>query len=412
MTAQVAPTDARPDSRAQLFGRFLRFGFLAWGGPVAQVAMIRRELVDEQQWIPSSRFNRLLAVYQVLPGPEAHELAVHMGMLRGGRIGGLLAGLGFMLPGFALMLLLSWLYFLIDLTDPAITAAFLGVQVAVIALIARAVHRIGSHVLVNPILWAIGILAAIASWAGVSFWIVLPVAGFVYALAAHHQHDWRRPVVAGMLGLATVGTGVALLLWLAGTSAAVVPQTGAQAAVTPSLVELFLSGLKAGLLTFGGAYTVIPFLRGDAVGRGWLTDQQFLDGLALSGILPAPLIIFSTFVGYIGGGLAGGLAMTIGIFLPAFGFSLLFGDELESLVQNETLHGFLEGVAAGVVGLIAVTTIQLAITVIQVVPSLLPAVLIFAAALAVLFVSKAKTTVVWVVAASALVGLVAFQIVA
>src|SRR5687767_9808665 len=96
-------------SYAALFARFLRFGALAWGGPVAQIAMIKRELVEEQGWIPVARFNRALAVYQALPGPEAHELCVYFGMLARGRLGGFLAGLGFMLPGLLLMLLLSWL---------------------------------------------------------------------------------------------------------------------------------------------------------------------------------------------------------------------------------------------------------------------------------------------------------------
>jgi chromate transporter len=132
----------------------------------------------------------------------------------------------------------------------------------------------------------------------------------------------------------------------------------------PSFVAIFLSGLKAGLLTFGGAYTVIPFLRDDAVGNGWMTDAQFLDGLALSGILPAPLIIFSTFVGYFGGGPLGAVAMTIGIFLPAFSFSLLFHERLEQVVENKNLHTFLEGVSAGVVGLIAATTVELALAVV------------------------------------------------
>src|SRR5919112_1128603 len=98
------------ESYSRLFLRFLRFGFLAWGGPVAQIAMIRHELVDEEHWISNERFNRTLAVYQVLPGPEAHELCVYFGMLARGRLGGFLAGLGFMLPGFVLMLALSWAY--------------------------------------------------------------------------------------------------------------------------------------------------------------------------------------------------------------------------------------------------------------------------------------------------------------
>jgi len=106
----ITKSDIPQESYWQLLLRFLRFGFLAWGGPVAQIAMIRQELVEEEKWISKERFNRVLAVYQVLPGPEAHELCVYFGMLAGGRIGGLLAGLGFMLPGFVLMFALSWIY--------------------------------------------------------------------------------------------------------------------------------------------------------------------------------------------------------------------------------------------------------------------------------------------------------------
>src|SRR5215204_2565972 len=136
-----------------IFWRFLRFGFLAWGGPVAQIAMIKRELVEEERWIEPSRFNRLLAIYQVLPGPEAHELCVHFGMMKGKRLGGMLAGLAFMLPGLLLILALGWLYQHLDLKQPAIAAAFTGVQIGVIALVVRAVHRIAEHVLINFRLW-------------------------------------------------------------------------------------------------------------------------------------------------------------------------------------------------------------------------------------------------------------------
>ena len=144
--------------------------------------MIKREMVDEQRWIDVPRFNRLLAAYQVLPGPEAHELSVHLGMIRGGRLGGLAAGLGFMLPGFLLVLGLSWLYTRIDLSDPLLTAMFLGVQIGVVALIVRAVQQIGEHILINHALWLIAALVAVAAALGGSFWITLPVAGVAYAL--------------------------------------------------------------------------------------------------------------------------------------------------------------------------------------------------------------------------------------
>ena len=114
-------------SYISIFLRFLKFGLLAWGGPVAQIAMIRQELVEEEQWISRERFNRVLSVYQVLPGPEAHELCVYFGMLAGGRLGALLAGLGFMLPGFVLMLLLSWFYVAYGIRSPLFQSVFVGI---------------------------------------------------------------------------------------------------------------------------------------------------------------------------------------------------------------------------------------------------------------------------------------------
>lgn len=337
-----------------LFLRFLKFGTLAFGGPVAQIAMVRRELVDEERWMSSDRFNRLLAVMQVLPGPEAHELCVHLGMRAKGRWGGVLAGLGFMLPGFILMMLLSWLYFHVDFDRSWAGAAFLGIQAAVVALIVRAVHRIGQHVLVDRWLWGIGIVASAAALLGVSFWITLPASGLAYMLGKA-----GRPGFA--LGVATLAVGIGFAATLVGpekvAEAITVVVADSPGSVAPLI--LFLSGLKAGLLTFGGAYTAIPFLRSDAVGHGWMGDGQFLDGLALSGILPAPLIIFSTFIGYVAGGPLGAVAITVGIFLPAFAFSLIFYDRLENLVETSGVRLLLEGVAAGVVGLITATTLEL-----------------------------------------------------
>ena len=392
------PAAPPPLTTAQIFRRFLRFGFLAWGGPVAQIAMVRRALVEDERWVTSGRFNRLLAIYQVLPGPEAHELCVHLGMVAGGRRGGLAAGLGFMLPGFVLMFALSWLYFRLDLTQSALGAMFLGVQIGVIALIVRAAHRIGGHVLADRWLWAVGIVAAIAAYAGISFWIVLPAAGLAYLLLTQRNY-WLAGGVAALAAVLALVTLRAQDGDAGGLAAAPLLPAG-----TVPAALLFLSGLKAGLLTFGGAYTVIPFVRGDAVGRGWMTDAQFLDGVALSGILPAPLIIFSTFVGYYAGGPMGSLAMTAGIFLPAFAFSLLFYDRLEQVVGNVRLRSLLEGVAAGVVGFIVATTVQLATALAERVPSLPPALLIFAGALALLYLWRSRLNLAAAIALSGIAG--------
>ena len=396
----IARTRPIEHSLASIFLRFLRFGFLAWGGPVAQIGMIKRELVEEERWLEPERFNRLLAVYQVLPGPEAHELCVHLGMLRRGRLGGLLAGLGFMLPGLLLVLALAWAYQRLDIHHPLAAAALLGIQVGVIALIVRAVHRISDHALADRWLWATAFASAAAATAGISFWVTLPTAGLAYASLAS-----GRPALATLV----VAAG-GLIAWAIGTDPLLLGSqvpTGATTSIDPgtvSVVALFLSGLKAGMLTFGGAYTAIPFVRGDAVGRGWVTDGQFLDGLALSGVIPAPLIIFATFVGYVAGGLPGALAMTAGIFLPAFAFTLLFYDRLERVVEDERLHSLLAGVAAGVVGLIVVTTVQLGWHVARSVPSLAAAAMIFGGALALLYVWRSKLAVPAAILAAAAAG--------
>jgi chromate transporter len=385
----------------RLFLRFLRFGALAWGGPVAQIGMIRHELVDEERWISSAQFNRVLAVYQILPGPEAHELCVYFGMLSRGRWGGVLAGLGFMLPGFVLMFALSWAYVRYGLKTDGVLAVFAAVQVAVAALIVRAVFRIGGHVVTDRWLWAIAVLAAGAQLAGVHFALILAVGGIIYLMARHGLST----AALGVIALAAAGTvafavrngglaGLDALSHAGGPSAAV-------AQATVPLLLLFWSGLKAGLLTFGGAYTVIPFLQRDAVTQGaWMSNAQFLDGLALSGLLPAPLIIFSTFVGYLGGGPWGAVAMTAGIFLPAFAFTLLGHDALERLVHQPRIRLFLEGVTAGVVGLIAGTTLAL----LRVSLTSLEALILFAIVLGVLFASKARLLIPAVIAGAALWG--------
>lgn len=389
-------TNIPHESYLKLFLRFLRFGFLAWGGPVAQIAMIRQELVDEEKWISTERFNRVLAVYQVLPGPEAHELCVYFGMISRGRIGALLAGLGFMTPGFVLMFALSWFYVTYGIHSPVFQSIFLGMQPAVAALIVRAVHRIGGHALhQNKWLWAIAFLAGFAQLFDINFLITLLSAGLIYALVG-----LERPRLAFTLGLVFVFGIIFQAFAFASRPAG--PEVAAVITDSARSTWTFLvSGLRAGLLTFGGAYTAIPFIQNDAVEVGrWMTNAQFLDGLALSGLLPAPLIIFSTFVGYVGGGPLGAIAMTIGVFAPAFAFTIIGHDALEKLVENKSAHAFLDGVTAGVVGLIAATAlIILSETVIG-----LNAWIIFSLAVIVLFVSKSKWAVAWVVLAAGLFG--------
>jgi chromate transporter len=394
----TADTLVPAEPLARLFLRYLRFGALAWGGPAAQLAMIRQELVSEKKWVSNERFNRTLAVYQVLPGPEAHEVCVHYGMLSRGRLGGLLAGLGFMLPGFILMFLLSFLYVEYGLTSSLAVAALAGMRPAVVALIVRATHRLADHALHDKHLIGIGIVTAVATFLGAPFFVTLPLGGTAYVLARRGVF-WVGPVI-----------GVVLLGILGGLYAAEVMVGAEEARVTlpapvsrESWLTLFGSGLKAGLLTFGGAYTVIPFLENDATGAGgWMTEAQFLEGVALGGVLPAPLIIFATFVGYVGGGPAGALAMTVGIFLPAFGFTLMGQRHLERWISNVQLHAFLDGVTAGVIGLISVTAIGLFTSAVRTLPDAAT----FAAVLALQYAWKAKAAVPMLVVAAGLCGMI------
>ncbi|MFN3877581.1 MAG: chromate efflux transporter [Brevundimonas sp.] len=386
-------------SYAALFLRFLRFGLLAFGGPVAQIAMIRRDLVDQEGWISSAHFNRLLAVLQVLPGPEAHELCVHLGMRAKGRIGGLLAGLGFMLPGFLIMLGIGWAYVSLTPVMGLLAGAFLGVQSAVVAVVMRAVHKIGAHILEDRWLWAVAAIGFVATLAETGFWIVLIAGGAAYAFIKA-----GRRVSALIVMAIALAAAVALYLWANPTNL-----HGAASSADPTAWAMLWTGLKAGLLTFGGAYTAIPYVRADTVGRGLIDDGTFLDGLAFAGVIPAPLVIFCTFVGFVVGGWAGALAMTAGVFLPAFAFSMIFYERLEAVVADERLHRVLAGVAAAVVGIIAATSLQLGLTTLQRAPSIPIALLIFAAALAAVWFWKSRYAAAVVLAMSALAGWALFR---
>ncbi len=389
---ETAPASPPHVGIGALFLKFLGFGCLAFGGPVAQIAMLRHRLIDEERWIDSARFNRLLAVLQILPGPEAHELCVHLGMVVRGRLGGLVAGLGFMLPGFVLMMAAGWLYVTWFTRLGVAAGILLGVQIAVLAVILRAVVRIGQHVIEDRLLGLVALAAMAATVAGVPFWVPLVAGGLIYAAS-------RRPVVmAVILVLAAVASALTASLTI-GDPAAPIASHG-----TATLAALFIAGLKGGLLTFGGAYTAIPYVRADTVGRGWLSDATFLDGIALAGILPAPLVIFATFVGYVAGGPWGALAITVGMFLPAFAFSLVLFERLEAVIENPALHHALTGVAAAVVGIIAATFVELALATVPRLTNPIVALFLFALALVTVWRAKGLLVTPAVLAAGAAAG--------
>jgi chromate transporter len=280
------------------------------------------------------------------------------------------------------MLGLSALYIEAGL-DEDLDEIFYGLKAAVGALVAMAVVRLSRKFIDDVPLAVLAVASfALTYFAGAGFLVVLAGAGMLYWLWA-----------ASGLGSRGLGAFDVASWGIVGVLAG---------AVTVSLTaEIFLEGLKAGLLTFGGAYTVIPFLQESAVeSKEWLTDGQFLDGLAMAGALPAPAIIFSTFVGYLAGGLAGGIAITVGIFLPAFVLPIFFHHQLVAVAESPRTRPFLIGVAAGVIGLIAAVTVDiLEEGVVD-----LPTALLATGAFAALYRWQGKLTVLWVVGGCGLIG--------
>ena len=303
----------RTASPMAVFAVFLAVGTRAFGGPAAQISALSTEFIHERQWISVERFRRALAVCQILPGPEAHEMCCYLGVLRSGRIGGVMAGLGFMLPGLVLMLIASIAYDSVNLREPAIAGAMIAMQVAATALIVRATVRLAHTLAAGRLLACTLIIAMCVTLA----WSMLGT-----TRVDHIEHSARAV----------------------------------------SVPELFGHGLVAGLVSFGGAYTSIPYVAGIACGpNGWMSEAEFLDGVALAGVLPAPLVIFGTFVGYQGHGVWGALAFTAGIFLPAFTFIVAGFRVLERVIASSRVRLLLDLAGATAVGVIAATAIGLAL---------------------------------------------------
>ena len=370
------------DSAWSLFRRFLKFGLLAWGGPAAQIAMISRECVDEEGWVDEETFQKTLAVYQVLPGPEAHELCVYFGRLRGGKRGGFAAGLGFMLPGFVLMLGLSVLYVEAGL-DERFEELFYGLKAAVGALVAMAIVRLGRKFISDTALAVIAVAAfGLTLGLDVSFLLVLLGAGVAYELWTRAgTRSGARVVLADAAGRRRAGGGRG--------------DPRADRRDLPRGPEGRAADVRRRLHPGAAA----PGHRGRGPG---LADRRRSSStaLALGGILPAPMIIFSTFVGYLAGGMVGGLAMTVGIFLPAFLFPIFFHRQLVALAENPHVRPFLLGVAAGVIGLIGAVTVEILRESVVDVPAGLLAVGAFLA----LYRFQGKLTVLFVVLGCGLLG--------
>ena len=380
--ATVAPPTP---SRREAFRYWLHLGLVSFGGPAGQIAIMHRELVDERRWISEARFLHALNYCMVLPGPEAQQLATYIGWLMHRTWGGIVAGGLFVLPSLVLLIALSWLYVSYG-GVPFVASALDGVKPAVVAIVLHAAWRIGSRTLRHPALFAIAFIAFLAIFAlHVPFpWVIIGagLAGYLggrllpAAFAAggaahatgrrvaaaviddhtptppHARFRAARLVVVVVTGLALAAGALALLIALEGRDG------------TLARMAIFFG--QAALLTFGGAYAVLPYVFQGAVETyGWLAPAQMIDGLALGETTPGPLIMVVTFVGYVGAwmhaqgvapwiaGLAGATVVTFFTFLPSFVFIFAGGPLVEATRGRRLFTAPLAAITAAVVGVIA-----------------------------------------------------------
>ena len=373
-------------SRLEAFYYWLKLGFISFGGPAGQISMMHQELVERRGWISERRFLHALNYTMMLPGPEAQQLATYIGWLMHGVWGGIVAGVLFVLPSFFMLATLTWVY--LAYSDlPLIAAILYGIKPAVTAIVVFAAYRIGSRALKNHYLQLMALLAFVALFFfNVPFPYIVLCAGLMgffggkYApkkiqLGGHsegkEQHygaallddDTSMPAHAEFrLGKALFILVCVFALWASALAALILWQGS-----SGTLVNMATFFTKAALVTFGGAYAVLPYVhQGGVETFGWLTTAQMMDGLALGETTPGPLIMVVSFVGFVGGwtkalfgpallplaGLVAAAVATFFTFLPSFLFILLGGPAVEATRNDLKFTAPLTGITAAVVGVI------------------------------------------------------------
>jgi len=379
----MAPMMAVPFAEAFRF--WLKLGFISFGGPAGQIAVMHDELVERRRWISEARFLHALNYCMVLPGPEAQQLATYIGWLMHRTWGGIVAGALFVLPSLFVLIALSWIYLAYG-EVPAIAGVLYGIKPAVTAIVVFAAYRIGSRALKNGVLWAIAVAAFVAIFAlHAPFPAIVLAAGIAGVVGGRLAPDKFRAggghAAAKQAGPALIDDstpvpeharfswkrfaavlGVGLAIW-GGAMALLVSRSGWEATLT----QMAWFFTKAALLTFGGAYAVLPYVYQGAVEHyGWLTAPQMIDGLALGETTPGPLIMVVAFVGFVGGwtkalfgpdalfaaGAAAAAVVTFFTFLPSFVFILLGGPLVEKTHGELKFTAPLTGITAAVVGVI------------------------------------------------------------
>ncbi len=380
--AQSRPS---PVSFSEAFRYWLKLGFISFGGPAGQIAIMHQDLVERKRWISEKRFLHALNYCMVLPGPEATQLATYIGWMMHRTRGGVIAGTLFVLPSLAILAAVTWIYLVFG-NVPVIAGLFYGIKPAVTAIVFIAAWRIGSRALKNAALWAISFAAFVAIFAfNVPFPYIVLGAGIIGYLGGRFAPD---KFVTGGHGAAAKRYGAALIddttptprhalfrwrrlfLVLAVFLAIWIAALGALVALfgwDSAFAQMGWFFTKAALLTFGGAYAVLPYVYQGAVEHyHWLTAPQMIDGLALGETTPGPLIMVVAFAGFVGAwtkaalgpealalaGCAGAAVATFFTFLPSFLFILLGGPLVESTHGNLQFTAPLTGITAAVVGVI------------------------------------------------------------
>lgn len=327
----------RVDRLRELARVFGTLGVIGFGGPIAHIALIRREVVERRGWLTERELLDLVGLTSLIPGPNSTELAMLVGQRRAAGWGLIVAGVAFIVPAALTVLALAWAYVTYGAT-PGAEALLYGIKPAVLAVVAVALLGFARIALGTPVAISIGLAAGVLWIAGVNELALLAGAALAMA-AARHAAGWAGAMLAAPMAAAAdrVATATQVDPWL--------------------LAGVFL---KAGALLFGSGYVLLAYLRADLVVRlDWLTDQQLLDAVAIGQVTPGPLFTTATFIGYLLAGVGGAVVATLAIFLPAFVFSAVVGRFAARIRERRLTAALLDGLNAGSVGLMAAVTLQL-----------------------------------------------------
>jgi chromate transporter len=358
----LAPRPLPPDQREpwrSFLATMAWVGVNTFGGPVAQIGVMQRECVEKRRWLSDGEFVHLLNFANIIPGPEALEIAIHLGYLRRGMAGGIVAGLLFIWPGFVSLTLLGWLYARFGQL-PGILAALDGIRPVALALVAAAAVRLSARSLKGGVSYALMAASFLASFVFAAPYLGILVGCGVLGLALGRYRRESAGRLKGWMFAAFVVTVIGgSLVWQR-----VAPHSAPARAVPHEalageplnrapLAEIAWVNTKAALVTFGGAYTVLPYLREQTVERhGWVTDREMMDALAFGETTPGPLISVGVFLSYLAGGLPGAAVGCLCLFLPSFLFVLGLGRHIDKIERAPHARAVLWGFSAGTLGLI------------------------------------------------------------